>query len=250
MQQLTHTTSHDKRRSLTGRRPRRALTVVEMTLGMVVTAMVLGALGALWYAVGEAWRSTGASQALASTTNQVNLRLESTFRQARFVINFEPGTLDKGTSATPARAFIWRGDFWNRAAQKATPPDFKTPLVDGAVQIAELGLLEYDPVNARVNLYRVKDAAGLTNAQRDAACEVPTFDRLNQSQTRDSFKTLDFVECAVLADGVTAFRLGIPQAQPGSRPVVEFTMDVSRKGTTNRLNGTAALRSPSTQPAY
>jgi len=250
VQQPTHTTSHDTRRNLTGRRPRRALTVVEMTLGMVVTAMVLGALGALWYAVGEAWRSTGASQALASTTNQVNLRLESTFRQARYVINFEPGTLDKGTSATPARAFIWRGDFWNRPGQKATPPDFKTPLVDGAVQIAELGLLEYDPVNARVNLYRVKDAAGLTNAQRDAASEVPTFDRLNQAQTRDTFKTLDFVECAVLADGVTAFKLGIPQTQPGSRPVVEFTMDVSRKGTTSRLNGTAALRSPSTQPAY
>ena len=217
---------------------------------MVVTTMVLGALGALWYAVGETWRSTGASQAVASTANQVTLRLENTFRQARYVINFEPGTLDKGAATTPARAFIWRGDFWNRPAQKATPPDFKTPLVDGAIQVAELGLLEYDPASGHVNLYRVKDPAVLTNAQRDAASEVPTFDRLSQPQTRDNFKTLDFVECAVLADGVPAFKLAIPTTQPGSRPVVEFTMDVSRKGTTSRVSGTAALRSPSTQPAY
>jgi len=245
--QQTHTTSHVHR---SRRRTRRALTVVEMTLGMVVTAMVLGALGALWYAVGEAWRSTGASQAVASTANQVTLRLESTFRQTRYVINFEPGTLDKNTTTPPARAFIWRGDFWNRPAQKANPADFKTPLVDGAIQVAELGLLEYDPVAARVNLYRVKDANLLTEAQRDAASEVPAFSRLQQSDTRDSFKTLPFVECAVLADGVTSFQLSIPTPQPGSRPVVEFTMDVSRKGTTAHLSGTAALRSPSTQPAY
>jgi hypothetical protein len=226
------------------------MTVVELSIGMVVTAMVLGALGALWYAVAEAWRSTGASQAVASTANQVTLRLETTFRQTRYVISFEPGSLERGSPASPARAFIWRGDFWNRPAQKGSPADFKTPLVDGAIQIAELGLLEYDPGTARVYLYRVKDAAVLRDDQREAATEVPTFDRLRQTETRDAFRNLDFVERAVLADGVTAFKLGIPPTQPGSRPVAEFTLDVTRKGSTSRLYGTAALRSPSTQPAY
>src|SRR4051794_6419052 len=114
----THTTSPALQRSR-GHRRRRAMTVVELCIGMVVTAMVLAALGALWYAVAEAWRSTGASQAVASTANQVTLRLETTFRQTRYIINYESGSLDKGSAATPARAFIWRGDFWNRAAQKA-----------------------------------------------------------------------------------------------------------------------------------
>ena len=79
---------------------------------------------------------------------------------------------------------------------------------------------------------------------------MPTFDRLQQAQTRDTFKTLDFVERAVLAEGVASFKLSIPPLQPGSRPVVDFTMDVARKGSTERLSSTAALRSPSTQPAY
>jgi hypothetical protein len=225
------------------------MTFPELCIGMVVCAMVLGALGALWYAVCETWRTTGASQAVASTANQATLRLEAAFRQTRYVIAYEPGSLDKAANATPARAFIWCGDFWNRAAQKSSG-DYKTPLADGAVQIAELGLVEYDPAATRLYFYRTRDAGTLTEAQRDAASEVPTFDRLQKPETRESFKTLDFVERTVLAEGVSSFKLGVPALQAGSRPTVDFTMDVARKGSAERLSGTATLRSPSTQPAY
>lgn len=249
---MEHATTQFAQRIATARRRRRrrqrGMTFPELCIGMVVSAMVLTALGALWYAVGETWRTTGASQAVASTANQATLRLEAAFRQTRYVINYEPGSLDNGAAATPARAFIWCGDFWNRAAQKSG--DFRTPLVDGAIQIAELGLVEYDPTAARLYFYRAKDAAALTDVQRDAASEVPTFDRLQKPETRATFKTFDFVERTVLADGVSAFKLGLPALQSGSRPTVDFTMDVARKGSSERLSGTAALRSPSTQPAY
>jgi hypothetical protein len=225
------------------------MTFPELCIGMVISAMVLGATGALWYAVCETWRTTGASQAVASTANQATLRLEATFRQTRYLINYEPGSLDKGSGATPARAFIWCGDFWNRAAQKASG-DYKTPLADGAIQVAELGLVDYDPATARLYFYRAKDASVLTDAQRDAASEVPTLDRLQKPETRETFKTLDFVERTVLADGVSAFKLGVPALDRASRPTVDFTMDVARKGSSERLSGSATLRSPSTQPAY
>jgi hypothetical protein len=224
------------------------MTFVELCCGMVVTAMVLGALSGLWFAVGEAWRSSASSQAVASTTNQASLRLESAFRQARFVIKSEPGSLDNST--TPAWAFVWRGDFWNRPAQTATPADYATPAADGAIQIAELGLLQFDPVAGKVYFYRAKDAALMTADQRLAASEVPTFDRLQRSETRDSFKTLAFVDRTVIAEGVTALRVNFPRVQTGSRPIVEFTMNVARNGMTSSLYGTAVMRSPSTQPSY
>jgi hypothetical protein len=166
---------------------------------MLVTAIVLGALSALWYAVGEAWTSTGGSQAVASTGNQATLRLEATFRQARYIIKAESGSLD-GTTPEPAWAFIWGGDFWNRSAQRQAPPDFKTPLADGAVQIAELGLLEHDPRAGKIYLYRARDAASMTESQREAASEVPTHERLTRVETRESFRSIPFIERTVIAE--------------------------------------------------
>jgi hypothetical protein len=224
------------------------MTFVELCCGMVVTAMVLGALAGLWVAVGDAWRSSATSQAVASTGSQASLRIESAFRQTRFVINSEPGSLDSPTS--PAWAFVWRGDFWNRPAQTAAPADYVTPLADGAVQVAELGLLQFDSASGKVYFYRAWDAARMTEDQRRQASEVPTFDRLQKPETRDSFKTLAFVDRTVVAEGVTGLRIDFPQVQPGSRPVVEFTMRVARNGMTSTLYGTAVMRSPSTRPAY
>jgi hypothetical protein len=226
------------------------MTIVELCVGMVVTAMVLGALSALWYAVGEAWTSTGGSQAVASTGNQATLRLEAVFRQARFVFKTSAGSLSNDPAVEAASAFIWRGDFWNRPAQRKATSDFKTPLADGAVQLAELGLVEYDPAAGKIYLYRARDAAVMTESQREAACEVPTFDRLTTGGSRSAFRKLDYVERTVVAEGVTGLRLSFPKLQAGSRPVVDFTMNVSRKGMSTTLYGTAALRSPSTQPTY
>jgi hypothetical protein len=225
------------------------MTFVELCCGMVVTAMVLGALAALWVAVGTAWRGSATSQAVASTGSQASLRLESAFRQTRFVINYDTGSLDNST-ATPAWAFVWRGDFWNRPAQTASPADYATPLADGAVQVAELGLLQFDSASGKVYFYRARDAALMTADQRLQASEVPTFAQLQKAETRDSFKALAFVDRTVVAEGVTALRINLPKVQPGSRPVVEFTMKVARNGMASTVYGTAVMRSPSTQPAY
>ena len=231
------------------RRRRAGLTLIELCVGMVVTAIVLGALSGLWYAVGEAWTSTGGTQAVASTGNQATLRLEALFRQSRFVFTTSAGSLQNGTPA-PAAAFLWRGDFWNRRAQRQPAPDFTTPLADGAVQIGELGLLEYDPAAGKVYLYRAREAAAMTEGQRGAASEVPTYERLSNPETGRTFAKLEFVERAVVAEGVTGLVLKLPKLPAGSRPVVEFTMGISRKGSRATVYGTAALRSPSTQPAY
>jgi hypothetical protein len=225
------------------------MTLIELCVGIVITAIVLGALSGLWYAVGEAWTSTGGSQAVASTGNQATLRLEAAFRQARYIIKADAGSL-QNDAAEPASAFMWRGDFWNRKAQRRAAPDYATPLADGAVQIAELGLLDYDPRAGKIYLYRARDAAAMTEGQREAASEVPTYDRLTKSETRQTFRKLDFVERTVVAEGVTGLLLDFPKLPVGSRPVVDFTMGISRKGTSTTVYGTATLRSPSTQPAY
>ena len=233
-----------------GRHRRRAMTVIELCVGMMVTAMVLGALSALWFAVGEAWRSTGGSQAVASTASQASVRLETAFRQARLIIKLDPGSLDLAPGAEPASAFIWRGDYWNTPAQQRANPDYTVPLADGAIQTAELGLLEHDPAASKIYLYRAKDAALMTADQRRSASDVPTFLSLKQGSPHKAFQKLPFVDRTVIAEGVTGLHLNTPDVQRGSRPVVEVTVRINRKGMTSTLFGTAVLRSPSTVPTY
>src|SRR6476646_534872 len=90
-------------------RPRRrhAMTLLELSIGLLITTIVIGALSSLWIAVGDTWRKSSSSQTQTLRAGQIVTRLEGTFRQAKYICQFTPGSVTD-TSAAPASAFFWR----------------------------------------------------------------------------------------------------------------------------------------------
>jgi Tfp pilus assembly protein PilW len=223
------------------------MTLVELSIGLAITALVIGALSALWFAVAETWRQSSSSQGNTLRTAQVVTRLEATFRQARYVCQWTPGKLDD-TSVSPASCFIWRSDFWNAAGNVNFPNDFKTQVSDGLAQVGELALIEYDPTARRVYLYQPKDPTAMTATERTAAGTVWAWADLSKSSNLSVFKTLSYVEKRVFSEKVSGAEFNVPATPSLGRPMVEFTVKLTDAGTSTIAYSMATLRAASAQP--
>ncbi|HEY7115407.1 MAG TPA: hypothetical protein VH475_02410, partial [Tepidisphaeraceae bacterium] len=198
----------------------------------------------------ETWAASGGSQNVALSGSQAAMRLEATVRQARYVFQWTPGSVDPNVAAStaPASAFFWRADFWNAAGYAKTPADYTTPLADAAVQVGELALLEYSPADHKIYLYRAKDPAKMDGGQVVRAAGTAAWADLANPATIATFKSYDFVQRQVISEGVTGLALNLVAARAGSRPILEFTLDVSRGAGSTLVYGGASLRTPSTRP--
>jgi hypothetical protein len=211
---------------------RRALTLIELCIGMLVTTMVLGALSAMWFAVAHAWNSSTASQGVALTGNLAAVRLESTFRAAKYLCQYNVGSVD-GKTTPAASVFFWKGDAWT---------------TDAAVEFGELALIEHDPVTKRLYLYEAMPIALMTADQQTRASIRVTWADLVATGTPAAFKAYDFVQKKVLSEAVSGALFNVPTNRPAARPSIEFTLTVSRPGGDALVYGSASLRAPTTRP--
>ncbi len=215
-------------------RPRQGMSLVELCIGIVITTMVVGALSALWFAVAETWVKSGSSQNVTLTGNQAVSRLESTLRTAKYIFQCNAGSTDGKT--TPAASILfWKADNWNGAA-------------DGAVQVAELAVIEHDPASGRLYLYQAIPKASMTASQITRASGVTLWNDLSSASTLTAFKGYDFVQKTVLSEAITGALFAARTAPAGGRPTLEYTLILSRAGTTSRVYSLASLRGPSTRP--
>ena len=221
-------------------RARAAMTLIEMTIGMVITTMVVGAVGGVWYAVAENWTSSSSTQNVSTTGSQAAVRLEGLVREARYVCQWSPGSLD--AVATPAAALVWRADAW------ATNADGTDP--DGAVQVAELVYVQHDPAAQRIYYWEAIPKSAMTADQRTRAGGVLSWAELTSPSTITAFKALDFVKRKVLTEACPAARFAVRQAAAPNLPCVEFVLKITRGGGSTLVYGTTAMRGASTQPAY
>jgi hypothetical protein len=236
MRNQSQTTTRAPRAPLHVQRPprrRAGLTLIEMCIGMVVTAMVLGALSAMWFGVAYAWTGSTASQGVALTGNLAAVRLESTFRSAKYLCQYTVGSAD-GKTSPAGSVFFWKNDTWT---------------ADGAVEIAELALIEHDAVAKRLYVYEALPAASMSADQQTRASIKVTWADLIASGTPATFKGYDFVRRTVLSEAISGAAFNVPtSSKPNVRPSFEFTLTVSRPGGDSLVYGTAALRSPTTRP--
>jgi Tfp pilus assembly protein PilW len=230
------------------RRQRRGITLIELSIGLLITAMVIGALSALWFAVGEQWRKSSSSQSATLRASQAVVRLEGTFRQAKYLCQYTPGSITDA-AATPASAFFWRADFWNALGDVTKPQDFKNSFPDGLVQVAELTLVEYDASAKRIYLYQAKDPAAMDAAQRTAAGTVWTWTDLSKPMNLTAFKALNYVTRTVLSEGVAAAAFNMPTPKTGGRPLLEFTLKLPRAGGNTLVYSAATFRTPAPKPS-
>ena len=215
-------------------RPRRGMSLVELSIGIVITTMVVGALSALWFAVAETWVKSGSSQNVTLTGNQAVSRLEASLRTAKYIFQTNAGSTD-GKTTPAASVLFWKADSWT-----ASP--------DGAVQVAELAVIEHDPASGRLYLYQAIPKASMTASQITRASGVTMWTDLSSPSTLTAFKGYDFVQKTVLSEAITGALFASRSASSGGRPTLEYTLILSRAGTTSRVYSLASLRGPSTRP--
>jgi Tfp pilus assembly protein PilW len=224
------------------------MTMIEMTIGMIITTMVIGALGAVWYSVAETWRSSNSSQNVSATASQAVARMEGIFREARYVGMHTAGSVDG--SAAGASAFVWRGpaltgpDTWamnvNGSAKSTVP--------DGIPQVGELLLIEHDPATKRIYYYEPIDSSAMNASQLARASQDVTGAELDGTTLAASFKTSDLVQKKVLTEACTGAFFNYHPASGSTAACMEFTLKITRTGGSSMVYGTTTFRCPSRRP--
>lgn len=215
-------------------RCRRAMSLIELCIGLVITTMVVGALSALWYGVAETWAKSGSSQNVALTGNQAVSRIEANLRTAKYIFQSTAGSTD-GKTTPAASVLYWKADNWNN-------------LTDGAVQVAELALIEHDPASGKLYLYQAIPKASMNASQITRASGVAMWSDLSSYSTVTAFKSYDFVQKTVLSEAITGAVFTTHVAASGGRPTLEYTLVLSRAGTSSRIYSVASVRGPTTRP--
>jgi hypothetical protein len=210
------------------------MSLIELSIGLVITTMVVGALSALWYAVAETWVKSGSSQNVTLTGNQAVSRIESNLRTAKYIFQYSAGSLD-GKTTPAASVLYWKADNWSN-------------LTDGAVQVAEIALLEHDPASGRLYLYQAIPKASMNASQITRASGVAMWNDLSSYSTVTAFKSYDFVQKTVLSEAITGAVFNATPAPVGGRPALEYTLVLSRAGSSSRVYSVASVRGPTTRP--
>jgi len=227
-------------------RGRGGMTLIELSIGLLVTSLVMGALASLWFAVARTWGQNTGSQAAALTAAHASGRMEQILRQAQFLIQYRRGSLKPSQPAQTAQLLFWRRDIWNPKSM-AGQEDTDT-IADGAAQLAELALIEHNPTDRRLYLYQALPAQKMTLDQRTRAGVVAPWAELTAASTPEAFKKYDFIERQVFCEAVEGAVINIPTWGRAARPGVEFTLGLARGNDHSLVYGTASLRSPTTRP--
>jgi len=202
--------------------------VAELSIGLVITSMVMAALASTWHAVASAWAASGGTPGAGLTASVTVSRIEQRLRASRYVFQYASGAINT-TPAKPAAIFYWKADNWNATA-------------DGVCQIGEMALIEHDPTAKRLYLYEPIASASMTTAQRTAAGITATAFDMTDVSSPTTFKQLSFVSRAVLTEAVPAVAFAMPAQTTGGRPLIEFTLKVTRPEGTLLFYGSCAQR--------
>ena len=213
-------------------------TFVELCFGLVVTALVMGAVAAFTLATASGWQHGDEVEMTAGRTRQAATRLTRAVRDARLIGALQSGAIN-GNPVTPGAFILWVRDANN----------------DGAIQGAECAMVEHDPVNDELRLY----PAG----QGDASVVLP-WSVFTSPAVLTNFKVGRAAH--VIGSGVTAVRFAARGTDSTSTqtPTIEYTMKLIARGTRVEAGapsggggdertvleyGTCAIRAPAKQPA-
>jgi type II secretory pathway pseudopilin PulG len=204
---------------------RRGFTLVELTLGLIVTAMVSGAVGAFLLAVTRCWDDTANVQSGAVRASQFRTRLAQRIQDAKCIGYWRNGGGGGAKAVSPANvAFIfWQGDTNS----------------DGQMQASELGVVAFNPADQTIDLYTL--AAGAP----DTICTA--------SDLKNSSAIVDFIGNATaipLVRGVETAALNVMQEQSETvAPMVTWHLALHQPdGTLSDQSCVVSMRAPSTPP--
>jgi prepilin-type N-terminal cleavage/methylation domain-containing protein len=208
----------------------RAFTIVELIIGMAITAIVLAALATVSYAVAVNWKQAAAVESSFVTSAQVQARLSQWFRGARSIGAYHQGSLTAG--GTDAAVFFWKSD----------ETSVTYPSGDGQIQFNEIGLLEYDRNTEQLRLYEVSDWATWSAASQNSANALAGSTFITNTSNMDDFRQACPAHRVVMGN-VTGFV--VHPLTTGDRPLIEYVIKVRDSGGSTATHyGTITLRAP------
>jgi prepilin-type N-terminal cleavage/methylation domain-containing protein len=166
----------------------RGLTLAELIIGLSVMSILLLALSAFTMAVGHAWtysNQVGKSQ-LSSTRSSV--QLDQLLRNSLSVVQVK----NSETTTDTAHLFFWQADNNGGA-------------MDGAAQLGEMALLEYEPSSKTLWYYAAKPGASMTTAEQ-AEASTSSWGNMTDPAIVGYFKQRTFLAARVPVVGTRARR--------------------------------------------
>jgi hypothetical protein len=210
---------------------RRAFTLFELMIGMLVTSLVVGAAAALMSAVAQGWTQSEASGYGSNRVTMTHVRLQRILRAAKQLGAVRSGAIE-GTS--PADILIWKED----------------TNLDNKVQFSELALLEHTPADGKLRYYEVNYPSSWTNAQKTAA-DTPSLadDDIYNDASIDSFKSAAYVESTVLAEHISGAEFSKYDSSSSIRPRFEYLLNFNASGVSETEYGSVSSRAAATRPS-
>jgi type II secretory pathway pseudopilin PulG len=226
----------------------RGFTVVEMTMGLVVLAMIMLAIAGIMTAVAQAWTDQEMNQSTQIQANQIYARVQHILSAAKYVAQYNPGSL---TGNPAGSIFFWRAD------------DYPASPNDETVQAGEMALIVQDPTTSTLWLYEAMPYTQMTPAQYAAAGQVYPWSYWTTPSTVAAFKTSNFLTAQPVPLGgpgnlsnpgnylqITGAQFYVYSLAGASQlPVIEFALAFSRNNQSLNLYSSTTLRGPSTQPS-
>lgn len=195
----------------------RGMTLVELTVGMAISSIVLTALASITYAVAYNWRRSEPISAQAAG-NMAATRLRSILRECELTGAVIPGDIGLNTAAS---LLLWRSD----------------SNADGKIQLSELLLLDYSPEDW------VLYSASVPKGEVDPEWE---FSVVNSEVGLTLFRRLATRQPVI--GRLEGARFFVADAATTRRPIVEFQLLLKVEDTAVRQWGTATLRGPANRP--
>ncbi len=215
---------------------RHGLTLVELMVGLSISAVVLAGLATFTAAIGQAWKQTESAAAAQATAGRSSLRIDDLLRPAEAVLQATNATAPGESSYF----FYWRADDFGGVA-------------DGIAQAAEMELIEFNPTNQTLWQHRVVPASAMSPAQV-AAAAMSSWSNLRDVSSVTSFKALEITTAVPLAGMGTSttggsrsqvvgveFSTFIPE---GGSQIVAYKMAIVRDGAVEARASSVTLRSP------
>lgn len=207
---------------------RRGFTLVELIIGMVITAMVLCALSVVTFAVSNGWQSADAADSSFVTGGQIQARIAQWFRPATAIGAVQHGSLT--SSSNPASLFFWKTDV----------ADVSNPTGDGKIEFNEIGLLRYDAASQQVRVYDASDWASWSAAAKTTANALAGTAYINSAANMSDFLTACPNYHVVMRD---VSGMVINTVTAGDKPLVEYVITLTDSdGAASTHYGTVTLR--------
>lgn len=178
---------------------RSGFTFVELCIGLVVLALVIGAIASFTLAMANAWKQGESSLGELLVSNQVSARLSNSVEEARWLGSY---TLDADGKYVTGPISLWMHDH---------------AIANDRVEYGEIAILEYDKTSKRLLLWEMSDSS-------------PTYKLPYSTQSLLLYPVLDELKLAmqskVLASNVHDAKIAILPATSKTSPALQYELQI------------------------